>query len=120
MIRGSPIGATATTRRPLPKLPLHDADFLAINPFSRYPLTSLADTVIRSNAQGIWNRRLWRGLIDVESRADTQPAQQAIRTVITDDPNAVDAIAEQWLYLTRFITCRGNHSLERANASLLF
>jgi hypothetical protein len=28
-----------------------------------------------------------------------QPAQEAVRTVVHDDPNAVDAIAEQWLYL---------------------
>ena len=62
-----------------------------------------------------------------------QPAQQAIRTVLKDDPNAVDEIAAQWLDLAlcrrdaaelasalAFIACRGNNSLERANASLIF
>jgi tetratricopeptide (TPR) repeat protein len=63
-----------------------------------------------SDAAAVWDRvlavapgdpstRLWRGVIDLESRADTQPAQEAIRAVVHDDPNAVDAIAEQSLYV---------------------
>jgi TolB-like protein/Flp pilus assembly protein TadD/tRNA A-37 threonylcarbamoyl transferase component Bud32 len=64
--------------------------------------------------------RVARTLVDLEARGDTQPAHEVIQRIVTEDPSAVDAIAEQWLYFTRFITCRGNHSLERANASLLF
>ena len=69
----------------------------------------------------------------MESQADMQPAQQAIRTVLTDDPNAVDAIAAQWIYLAlcrrdaaelasalASLPAEGTNSLERANASLIF
>jgi len=38
-------------------------------------------------------------LLDLESRADTQPAHEAIQHIVTEDPSAVDAIAEQCLYV---------------------
>ena len=58
--------------------------------------------------------------------------REAIESILTEDPSAVDAIAEQWLYLAlcrrdaaemtqriSFIACRGIIRLRRANASLL-
>jgi serine/threonine-protein kinase len=43
--------------------------------------------------------RLARALIDLESRADAQPACNTARNIVNEDPAAVDAIAEQWFYL---------------------
>jgi len=43
--------------------------------------------------------RVARTLLDLESRADTQPGYEAIQHIVTEDPSAVDAIAEQWLYV---------------------
>jgi TolB-like protein/Tfp pilus assembly protein PilF/tRNA A-37 threonylcarbamoyl transferase component Bud32 len=43
--------------------------------------------------------RVARTLLDLESRADTQPGHEAIQHIVTEDPSAVDAIAEQWLYV---------------------
>src|SRR5207249_4915536 len=45
------------------------------------------------------NTRLACAIVDLESRADTQPAHDTIQHVVTDDPSAVDAIADQWLYV---------------------
>jgi TolB-like protein/Tfp pilus assembly protein PilF len=50
-------------------------------------------------APGDANTRLARAIVDLESRADTQPAHETIQHVVTDDPSAVDAIADQWLYV---------------------
>jgi serine/threonine-protein kinase len=50
-------------------------------------------------APGDANTRLARALVDLESRADTEPGHEAIRNIITEDPSAVEAIAEQWLHL---------------------
>jgi TolB-like protein len=41
--------------------------------------------------------RLARAVVDLESRADTQPAHEAIQSIVTDDPNVAASIAEQWL-----------------------
>ncbi len=43
--------------------------------------------------------RVRRAQVDLESRADTQPIHEVIQSIITEDPGAVDAIAERWLYL---------------------
>lgn len=43
--------------------------------------------------------RVARALVDLESRAETQPAREVIQEVVTEDPGAIDAIAEQWFYL---------------------
>jgi tetratricopeptide (TPR) repeat protein len=85
-----------------------------LDPRNVWLLTGVAQTYQSqrrfSEAAAVWDRilavlpgdpstRLWRGLIDADARADTQPAQDAIRTVVAGNPNAVDAIAEQWAYL---------------------
>jgi serine/threonine protein kinase/tetratricopeptide (TPR) repeat protein len=60
--------------------------------------------------------RVWRGLVDLDSRADTQPAYEAIQNILTEDPSAVDSIAEHWLYLA---LCRRDAAeMGRALASL--
>jgi len=43
--------------------------------------------------------RVARALIDLESRAEPQPARDVIQEVITQDPSAIDAVAEQWFYV---------------------
>jgi serine/threonine-protein kinase len=43
--------------------------------------------------------RTWRAQVDLESRADTQPLHNVIESIVTEDPNAVGVIAEQWLDL---------------------
>jgi serine/threonine-protein kinase len=43
--------------------------------------------------------RLARALIDLEARADTEPAYNAAREVVNEDPAAVDAISELWFYV---------------------
>jgi len=45
------------------------------------------------------NTRVARALVDLESHADTQPGYEAIQNIVAEDPSAVDAIADQWLYL---------------------
>jgi TolB-like protein/Flp pilus assembly protein TadD/tRNA A-37 threonylcarbamoyl transferase component Bud32 len=50
-------------------------------------------------APGDPTMRVARTLLDLESRADTQPGHEIIQRILTEDPSAVDAIAEQWLYL---------------------
>ena len=51
-------------------------------------------------APGDPNTRVWRALVDMDSRADTQPMQDVIEKIISEDPSAVDTIPEHWLYLT--------------------
>src|SRR6266498_620208 len=46
------------------------------------------------------NTRVWRALVDMDSRADMQPMQDVIEKIISEDPSAVDTIPEHWLYLT--------------------
>jgi len=43
--------------------------------------------------------RVARALVDLEARGETQPAHEAIHKVVSEDPSAVDAIAEQWFYV---------------------
>jgi tetratricopeptide (TPR) repeat protein len=43
--------------------------------------------------------RVARALLDLEASADTQPAHEVIQRIVTEDPSAVDMIAEQWLYV---------------------
>jgi TolB-like protein len=43
--------------------------------------------------------RMWRAQVDLESRADTQPMHEVIQRIVTEDPNAVGVITEQWLDL---------------------
>jgi TolB-like protein/Tfp pilus assembly protein PilF len=60
--------------------------------------------------------RLARAFIDLESRADTQPAYNTARDVVNEDPFAVDAIAEQWFYLA--LCRRDARDMTHALASL--
>ncbi|PYK67242.1 MAG: hypothetical protein DME45_10530, partial [Verrucomicrobia bacterium] len=43
--------------------------------------------------------RVARALVELESRGETQPAREVIHAVVTEDPSAVEAIAEQWFHL---------------------
>jgi TolB-like protein/Tfp pilus assembly protein PilF len=52
-----------------------------------------------SAATGDANTRVARALIELETRADPQPAQDAVQKILIEDPSAVEAIAEQWLYI---------------------
>jgi len=63
-----------------------------------------------SEAAAAWDRvlavapddptmRVARALLDLESRAEMEPAHKVIQHIVTEDPSAVDSIAEQWLYL---------------------
>jgi TolB-like protein len=58
------------------------------------------------------NTRVARSLIDLEERADPRPAHEAIQKTLVEDPSAVEAIAEQWLYIA---LCRRD-AAEMANA----
>jgi serine/threonine-protein kinase len=62
------------------------------------------------------NARVARAMVDLEARADTQPAYDAVKQTVAEDPSAVDAIAEQWLYLG--LCRRDNAEVARAIASL--
>jgi hypothetical protein len=53
------------------------------------------------------NTRVARALVDLESHADTQPVHKTIETILVEDPSAVDAIADQWLYVA---LCRRNEA----------
>jgi TolB-like protein/Tfp pilus assembly protein PilF len=67
-------------------------------------------------APGDATTQVARGLVDLEWHADTQPGYQAIQNVVAEDPSAVDAIAEQWLYLA---LCRHEAAeVSRALASI--
>jgi len=62
------------------------------------------------------NTRVNRALVDLEARADTQPAHEAIQKILIEDPGSVEAIAEPWLSLA---LCRRDASgMARAVASL--
>jgi tetratricopeptide (TPR) repeat protein len=60
--------------------------------------------------------RVARALVDLEWRADTEPARQVIHAVVAEDPSAVEAIAEQWFHLA---LCRRDPAeMARSLASL--
>ena len=76
--------------------------------------------------------RVWRALVDLESRADTQPGYEAIQNIVTEDPSAVDAIADngsillfagamprRWPARLASLPPEGIIRLRPANASLL-
>jgi tetratricopeptide (TPR) repeat protein len=44
--------------------------------------------------------RVASALVDLQSRADTQPAYEAIQSVVARDPSAVDRIAGYWFYVS--------------------
>jgi hypothetical protein len=45
-------------------------------------------------APGDANARVARALVDLEARADTQPAYDAIKQTVAQDPSAVDAMED--------------------------
>jgi TolB-like protein/cytochrome c-type biogenesis protein CcmH/NrfG len=45
------------------------------------------------------NTRVARALIDLEWHGDAGPAHEAVRKTLIEDPSAVEAIADQWLYI---------------------
>jgi TolB-like protein/Tfp pilus assembly protein PilF len=60
--------------------------------------------------------RMVRALVDLESRADTEPVYRAIQYILAEDPSAVDALSEIWFYVA---LCRRDASdTARALASL--
>jgi tetratricopeptide (TPR) repeat protein len=67
-------------------------------------------------APGDANARVARAMVDLEARAETQPAYDAVKQTVAEDPSAVDAIAEQCLYLG--LCRRDNAEVSRALASL--
>jgi TolB-like protein/tRNA A-37 threonylcarbamoyl transferase component Bud32/Flp pilus assembly protein TadD len=57
-----------------------------------------------------------RARVDLESRADPQPRHEAVQSVVTKDPSAVDRIADQWFDVA---LCRRDAAeMARALASL--
>jgi TolB-like protein/Flp pilus assembly protein TadD len=40
-----------------------------------------------------------RSFVELEANADTAPAHDTVQKLLTEDPSAVEAIAEQWLYV---------------------
>jgi TolB-like protein/tRNA A-37 threonylcarbamoyl transferase component Bud32/Flp pilus assembly protein TadD len=67
--------------------------------FRRFPEATAAWDRVLTVAPGDPAMRVSRALVDLESRADTHPGHEIIQRIVTEDPSAVDAIAEQWLYL---------------------
>src|SRR5437588_6247616 len=67
--------------------------------FRRFPEATAAWDRVLNVAPGDPAMRVSRALVDLESHADTQPGHEIIQRIVTEDPSAVDAIAEQWLYL---------------------
>jgi TolB-like protein len=85
-----------------------------LDPRDVWLLTAVAQTYQHqrrfSEAAAAWDRvlavapgdpstRVWRALVDLDLRADTRPAYEAIQNIVGKDPSAVEAIAEQWIYL---------------------
>jgi TolB-like protein/Tfp pilus assembly protein PilF/tRNA A-37 threonylcarbamoyl transferase component Bud32 len=65
----------------------------------RYPEAAAAWDRTLAVAPSDPNTRVWRALVDMDSRADAQPVHDVIEKIISEDPSAVDSIAEHWLYL---------------------
>jgi len=60
--------------------------------------------------------RFGRALVDLESRAETQPAYEAVQSIVSEDPSGMDAVADLWL---NFALCRRDDTeMARALASL--
>jgi TolB-like protein/Tfp pilus assembly protein PilF len=60
--------------------------------------------------------RVARALVDFEARGETEPARELIHNVVTQDPSAIDAIAELWFYLG--LCRRDSAEIGRALASI--
>jgi serine/threonine protein kinase/tetratricopeptide (TPR) repeat protein len=60
--------------------------------------------------------RFGRAIVDLYSRADTQPAYEAVQSIVTEDPSAMDVVADLWLELA--LSRRDATEMARALASL--
>jgi TolB-like protein/Flp pilus assembly protein TadD len=67
-------------------------------------------------APGDPSTRVWRALVDMDSRADTQPMHEVVQRIIAEDPSAVDSIAEFLLFLA--LCRRDSAEMGQALASL--
>jgi TolB-like protein/predicted Zn-dependent protease len=75
-------------------------DIAQVNqPLRRFQEAAAAWDRVLAVVPGDSSTRVWRALVDLDSHAETQPAYEAVQNVVRNDPSAVDAIAEQWLYL---------------------
>jgi len=82
----------------------------------RYPEAAAAWDRTLGVATGDPNTRVWRTLVDLDSRADTRSTHDVIQRIVTEDPSAVDSIAEHWLFVA---LCRRDAAeMARALASL--
>jgi TolB-like protein/Tfp pilus assembly protein PilF len=82
----------------------------------RFP--EMARTLDRAIAAfpGDVTSRVARALVDLESHGETRPAGEVIQRVVTEDPSAIDAVAEQWFYLG--LCRRDSTEIGRALASI--
>lgn len=80
--------------------------------------SEMAHTLDRAIAAspGDATSRIARATVELESHAEAQPARQVIQEIITEDPSAIDAIAEQWLYVG--LCRRDSTEIGRALASI--
>ena len=60
--------------------------------------------------------RFGRALVDLYSRADTQPAYEAVQSIVTEDPSGMDVVADLWFELA--LSRRDATEMTRALASL--
>jgi TolB-like protein/class 3 adenylate cyclase/Flp pilus assembly protein TadD len=67
-------------------------------------------------APGDPNTGLVMALIDLETRADAQPVHRVIQNTLAQDPSAVEAIADHWLYVA--LCQRDSAGMASALASL--
>ena len=78
----------------------------------------MARTLDRASAAspGDVTSRVARALVELESRGETEPARDFIQEVVTEDPSAIDAVAEQWFYVG--LCRRDSTEISRALASI--
>jgi tetratricopeptide (TPR) repeat protein len=60
--------------------------------------------------------RFGRALVDLYSRADTQPGYEAVQRIVTENPSGMDVVADLWLDLA--LSRRDPTEIARALASL--
>jgi TolB-like protein/Flp pilus assembly protein TadD len=60
--------------------------------------------------------RFVRAFVDMESRADTQPANEAVQSIVNEDPSGMNAVADMWFDLA--LRRRDGIEMSRAIASL--
>jgi TolB-like protein/Tfp pilus assembly protein PilF len=82
----------------------------------RYSDTAHALDRALAASPGDATSRVARASVELESHGETQAGRDAIHAVVTEDPSAVDAIAEQWFYLA--LCRRDAKEVGRALASI--